>query len=180
MQHRSFLRLIFSSTSGPRGLEFAKALLGSHLRDKNQDPTHAECRLYKFLQYKEQELQEAGLLDIPDTGSAPPAFLTLAQGLCPGPQNIGRAEICAILQVCHIATKYPDVTCEVWSDSSYAIDFVGRLLGEQALGQHGTDTDLCLWSGIWTKPCNLVLRKVSPSSAMRWLTWLPRRPEGAT
>ena len=42
----------------PRGLEFAKALMGRHLRDKSQDPTHAECRLYKFLQYKEQELQE--------------------------------------------------------------------------------------------------------------------------
>ena len=49
-----------------RGLEFAKALMGKHLRDKNQDPTHAECRLYKFLQYKEQELQEAGLLDTPE------------------------------------------------------------------------------------------------------------------
>ena len=40
--------------------------MGKQLRDKNQDPTHAECRLYKFLQYKEQELQEAGLLDIPE------------------------------------------------------------------------------------------------------------------
>ena len=94
------------------------------------------------------------------TGSAPPAFLTLAQGLCPGSQNIGRAEICAILQVCYIAAKFPSVTCEVWSDSSYAIDFVGRLRGGQALVQHGSDTDLCSWSGIWTKPCNLVLRKV--------------------
>ena len=50
----------------PRGLEFAKALMGRHLRDKSQDPAHAECPLYKFLQYKEQELQEAGLLDIPE------------------------------------------------------------------------------------------------------------------
>ena len=81
------------------------------------------------------------LLHFRATGSAPPAFLTLAQGLCPGSQNIGRAEICAI----------PNVTCEVWSDSSYAIDFVGRLLSGQALVQHGSDT----WSGIWTKPCNL-------------------------
>ena len=40
----------------PRGLELAKALMGRH----------AECRLYKFLQYKEQEMQEAGLLDIPE------------------------------------------------------------------------------------------------------------------
>ena len=49
----------------PSNLELAKVLLEKNLRDRGADLTHAECRLYKFLQFKEQELQEAGLLDIP-------------------------------------------------------------------------------------------------------------------
>ena len=48
----------------PKDLELAKALLGGHLRDKEKYPTHAEDRLYRFLQIKEEELTEAGLLTV--------------------------------------------------------------------------------------------------------------------
>ena len=47
-----------------KDLELAKALLGEHLRDKGEYPTHAEDRLYRFLQIKEEELTEAGLLTV--------------------------------------------------------------------------------------------------------------------
>ena len=48
----------------PKDLELAKALLGEHLRDKGEYPTHAEDRLYRFLQIKEEELVEAGVLTV--------------------------------------------------------------------------------------------------------------------
>ena len=48
----------------PKDLELAKALLGEHLRDKGKYPTHAEDRLYRFLQIKEEELIEAGILTV--------------------------------------------------------------------------------------------------------------------
>ena len=48
----------------PKDLELAKALLGEHLRDKGDYPPRAEDRLYRFLQMKEEELIEAGLLTV--------------------------------------------------------------------------------------------------------------------
>ena len=48
----------------PKDLELAKALLGEHLRDKGEYPTHAEDRLYRFLQIKEEEWIEAGVLTV--------------------------------------------------------------------------------------------------------------------
>ena len=48
----------------PKDLELAKALLGEHLRDKGEYPTHAEDRLCRFLQIKEEELVEAGVLTV--------------------------------------------------------------------------------------------------------------------
>ena len=44
------------------GLEIARVLLGDHLNERDREPSRAESRLYKFLQIKEQEMVEAGVL----------------------------------------------------------------------------------------------------------------------
>ena len=101
------------------------------------------------------------------SGRALPAFHVMAQGLCPGTQNIGRAEVCALLQVCHVARKFPQVLCEVWSDSAYAIQFL-ELLKPSALRLPSTDLDLCAWSSVWECLPNVRLFKVESHQELDW------------
>ena len=102
------------------------------------------------------------------THTALPAFHVVAQGMCPGQQSIGRAEICAILQVCCIARSHPHVICEVWSDSTYAIGFVQGLHKHCSTGLPDTDLDLCEWASVWVAPPNLRVHKVKSHQQLDW------------
>ena len=100
------------------------------------------------------------------TNTVPPAFHVVAQGLCPGVQNIGRAEVCAVLQVATIAARFPQVICEVWVDSTYAIHFMHQLEGASPAQFTSPDVDLCKWADLWSFPPNLVVRKVKAHSSL--------------
>ena len=93
-----------------------------------------------------------------------PTFHVVAQGTVPRTQTIGRAEICALLQVCLLALREPEVAYTVYSDSTYAIGFLEKLKdASTAVGvpQPSTDYDLCEWANVWTKPHNLTVCKVA-------------------
>ena len=85
----------------------------------------------------------------------------VAQGLVPREQNIGRAEICALLQVCCLAEREPNVRYRVYSDSEYVLGFLGRLHLPATQRWQMADWDLCEWSDVWRCPDNLTFVKVS-------------------
>ena len=90
-----------------------------------------------------------------------PAHHVVAQGLIPREQNIGRAEVVALLQVCKLAAREPHLVFHAHSDSTYAIGYVQSLPPPGRESQPPkNDLDLCEWTGVWSRPPNLVLHKV--------------------
>ena len=92
----------------------------------------------------------------------PQSYHVVHQGLVPGQQSIDRAELCALLQVCHDAASMPHVHCIAWTDSQYALDAVQQWneRSHQNGGPIPTNYDIFASMQVPCKPGNLTLRKI--------------------
>ena len=105
---------------------------------------------------------EALLLGWLTRRQSPQSFNVIHQGLVPGGQTIDRAELCALLQVCHNAANMPDVPCTAWTDSQYALDAVEKWQEQNFANGEALPTNFDLFEAMQVpfKPMNLTLRKI--------------------
>ena len=92
----------------------------------------------------------------------PPNYHVVQQGLVPGRQSIDRAELLALLHVCHFASEMPQLNWIAVTDSQYALEAIASW--DQARVAQGQplppNYDLFTAMGVTSAPRNLQLRKV--------------------